>query len=488
MSLRTKCAILILAFELVLAATLVLTVRYIGTYFENAAAAFTTSSGALADLNRLRSLVRNEFTHLLQFDHYADTPSECPFCLEYAQEIEAAMSSVYANLPSPANPGQARQLRSCNKRRAAAVASHFDAIKAAGDPATVQFDETAHLAMDRFLGTLQAQLQSRAHHAVESPYLVQQRAILILSANAVVAAVMGIAGLVLVRRWVLSPIQELKRVTDEIGKGNLDDRVSITSHDELGQLAAAINKMSADLTRIEKQMIQRERQIAMGELISRVAHNIRNPLAGIQASTEATRRQLSEDSPLRAHQDAIVAAIEKFQRWLRELEHTCSPLEVNFTPSDLREVIEDVVAVFRPMADRRSIEIELDLGNGPVQVNIDARHLEQALAAVVGNAIEVAGEKAKVVIGAENADDTGHWCLTVTDTGPGIPSDVIGKIFEPSFTTKRSGHGLGLALARKIVELHGGHISVECPPDGGTIFKMTMPIQPDSRTSTWQTS
>jgi len=523
MSLRTKCALLILAFEFTLAVTLVLTVRYIGAYFENAAGIFAASSSGLADINRLRTHVRSELNHLLQFVPHPATRSQCQLCQDFAWKIEAAAAAVSANISNPAKADLLQLLRDHAVRREVAVADYLKTVESGGThekrserkrppprdlesgenarldtttafhsrvgtgleavvtPATVRFDPNAHISLDRFLGRLEAQLLGEAQAAIKNPYRAQQKAILLLSVNAIVGAILGILGLVLVRRWVLAPIRELKHGTDEIGRGNLDHRISITSSDELGQLSVAVNRMSSDLARIEKQMIRRERLAAMGELISYVAHNIRNPLAGIQASTEATQRQLSEGSPLRAHQDAIVAAVDRFQRWLRELEHTCSPMEVRAEPNDIRELIDNVATVFRPMADRRSIVIERRLDEAIRTVNIDPRHFEQALAAIAGNAIEASGDRGRVVIGTEANGDNRQWLLYVADSGPGIPANVIDRIFEPSYTTKRNGHGLGLALARKVIELHGGQIMVECPPEGGTVIRISMPEDGSTR-------
>jgi signal transduction histidine kinase len=481
MSLRAKCALLVLAFELTLAVTLVLTVRYIGKYFENAAGAFAASSGRLAQVNRLRTLARNELTHLLQFVPHPSDQAACQLCTKFAEEFESASASVLADRSGLHGSGFL-DLEQPLLNRSRAIAGYRQALRTAGRSAAVQFDPRAHLDLDTRLGRLEAESLQAAQEAVENPYRVQQKAILILSANAVVGAILGVLGMVLIRRWVLRPVQELKLVTDEIGKGNLEHRAPVLAQDELGQLSAAVNKMSSDLARIEKQMVQRERAAAMGELMSHVAHNIRNPLAGIQTSAEATRRQLDEGSPLRAHQDAIIAAIDRFQRWLRELEHTCRPLEVQPVPTDVRMVLEDVVAVFRPMAERRSIVIERRIDDSVQTVFIDPRHFEQALAAVVGNALEVTPDHGKVVIMTEAEVDPAHWSLSVIDAGPGIPLEIRGKIFEPSFSTKRTGHGLGLALARKVIELHGGQINVECPPEGGSVFRVMMPAQPDART------
>jgi signal transduction histidine kinase len=473
MSLRTKCAILLIAFELTLAATLILSVRYIGGYFDAAAASLARSSTAVADIGRLRTLGRNQLTQLLR---YVPHPASETEARRVAGQIDAAARELEGELGSrwPQGQSPARFREAVEAARQSADA--FMRVQAGGPTAESRFDPGAHLALDSALNAMESQLLRETHEFVEGNLAAQKHAALILSANMLVGAVLGVLGLFLVRRWVLLPLLELKAATDEIGRGNLEYRANVTSHDELGRLAAAVNRMSADLGRIQRQMVQRERLAAKGELMSYVAHNIRNPLAEIRSLADACRRRLNADSPLKLQHDEIVIAIDRFQRWLREVEHACSPMEIAARPTDLREIVTNVVEVFRPMAQRRHVSIEKLNGGGPHVVTVDARHFEQALAAVVGNAVEAAGDKGRVKIRIEESPEPAQWCLTVADNGPGIPAEVGQKVFEPTFTTKKAGHGLGLALARRVAELHGGQLNYDCPPHRGTIFRFQMPL------------
>lgn len=488
MSIRTKCALLILAFVAVLCGTLFVTVGYIEAYFDDAAATFSATHIGLGELSRLRSRLRDQLLHLTS---YGDTTASAAQVVQLNQEIESAQASLLAVIdewPAFSSDQRNRLTRLLDDRasRTRAFLSGQQADEAmrrapddaAGPTAPRVFDPRAHLALDAFLGEMESRFLTDAADRVDNALSRQKRATLILWINAVVGVALGIAGLFLVRRWVLNPIESLERTADELGRGNLEHRAVIQTDDEFGRLAATINKMSADLARIERRMIQRERLAAMGELISYVAHNIRNPLAGIQASAEASCSSLPADSPVRAHQERIVQAIVRFQSWLRELEHTCSPLALNVRPASLPRLIENVVAVFRPMAERRGVVLETRLDDVNQEVPIDAAHFEHAVAAVVGNAIEAAGDQGRVLVDAEQNGDPDHWRLAVRDTGPGIAPDLADRVFEPTYSTKRHGHGLGLAMARKIVEMHGGEIYVESRPGAGTAFIFVMPAQP----------
>lgn len=478
MSLRTKCAVLLLAFEVTLAVTIFLTVRYIHTYFDDASQSLTSSSIGFADIGRLQTLIRDERTTLQEFEPH---PSVFLRFTQLQNDIQRTTDTLCEVLDGKLEKKDIEALSRHIQARQATVENYLNLARAAPAETNLSFNSESHLALESFLGRLESRLQDDVRALADKSFVGLEWATLILSVNMLVGAALGIIGMFLVRRWVLLPIQELKKSTDELGRGNLQHKAHVASEDELGQLASAFNRMSSDLARIEQQMIKRERLAAMGELISYVAHNIRNPLAGIQSSADACRRQLHQDSPLRVHHDEIVYAIDRFQRWLRELERTCSPLELNARPTNIHEIIDNVITVFRPMSERRCIDIRRVSPNGLRCVKVDDRHFEQALAAIVGNAIEAAGDHGRVTIEARNDDDPAQWSLLVSDTGPGIPQNVRGEIFEPTYSTKKSGHGLGLALARKIVELHGGQIIVECQAEGGgTVFRLQMPLEPNA--------
>ena len=213
----------------------------------------------------------------------------------------------------------------------------------------------------------------------------------------------------------------------------------------------------------------------MGELISYIAHNIRNPLAGIRSLSDSCRRSADTGSALREQHDEIVASVERLQRWLREVEHTCRPIDIRPTPVDTAALIGNVIAVFRPMADRRSVTIDRHVEPSASTIHVDESHFEQALAAIVGNAIEATPAGGRVRIAVERDNVRRHTIVSIADTGPGIPLDLRDSVFHPSVSTKRDGQGLGLAMARKIAALHAGELTFESPESGGTIFRFDLP-------------
>lgn len=477
MSIRAKCAILLIAFEATLAATILLAMHYTKVYLEAAAESFSASRALVEDVGQLATLAREEASRLPGL-----TAEDVDEAASRGREI-ALRAEKLLDTPSDRIAEQDRRdlLAALDARRQAADA-RIASASADGETPT-PFSPAAHGDLIALLEDLETHASGEVRRAVDQTVDTQQTIAVILSINMLVGAALGIAGIWLVRRWALLPLRALTRATDEMGKGNLEHRAPITSRDELGKLAAALNKMAADLARSERIAIQRERLAAMGEMASYVAHNIRNPLAGIQSSAELTRQEAETGSSIAEHQANIIAAIDRFQRWLRQIEHSCGPLDIDIESTDLQALVEGVVSVFRPTADRTAIKIELTNMRAGALVNIDGRQFEQALSAVIGNAVEAVDRGGCVSIDfSEHADgDPPRWILSVTDDGPGIPPEVRGRIFELTFTTKQRGQGLGLSMAKKVVELHGGEVVCECPPSGGTTMRFIMPAEPGER-------
>ncbi len=151
-----------------------------------------------------------------------------------------------------------------------------------------------------------------------------------------------------------------------------------------------------------------------------------------------------------------------------------TPLELQQLP--IRALIDDVTTVLRPLLERTRVEIAVQVDPLLADVRLDRLQMEQVLLALVTNAIEVSRPGQVVRIQAGPADRAGEsWELVVADEGPGIPPDLLDKVFLPFFTTKKDGNGIGLAMAGAVVRLHGGRLSVQSQPGVGTRFTCRLP-------------
>jgi signal transduction histidine kinase len=304
----------------------------------------------------------------------------------------------------------------------------------------------------------------------------QQRVLMILMVNTACGAILCAAGVFFVRRWVMHPIADLREATRQISQGDFAYRIRPRSHDELGQLAEEVNQMSATVVEMQTQLVEQERLAAAGEMVTRLAHNIRNPLAGIRGLAEATLGLHTGDTDTVGCQQRIIDTVDRFEKWLRDLQQSVSPLELSPQRISVRDLLNDVVTALRPMLDRHGVRVEVEVDANVQEAHLDSLHFEQALVALVTNAVQASTSGQVVRIRAESdSQGRGRWQLTVEDEGVGIPPELRRKIFLPYFTTKPEGSGIGLTMANKVVRLHGGQLTVESEVGSGSRFSAVMP-------------
>lgn len=291
-------------------------------------------------------------------------------------------------------------------------------------------------------------------------------------------------GVLLVRRWVLRPVAELRTAAARIAAGDFAHRVPVRGSDELAGLSAEVNTMAGMVKTLQSEAVDRERLAAVGEMVKRIAHNLRSPLAGIRGLAEMTRTELdaAEVEPavrddLGENQSRIIDAVDRFEQWLRDLLDATRPMRLQPAAADPRAWLEHVAKAYVPAAQARGASLRLVQDEAPARAEFDAAQLELALGALIANALDAAGarpnpdcppqvEVSSRVVG-EDGQAGQSWEIEVRDNGPGVPKELRESIFAPYFTTKREGTGIGLALARQIVRAHGGELSLADPPTMG---------------------
>lgn len=304
------------------------------------------------------------------------------------------------------------------------------------------------------------------------------------------------------KRWVLAPVNDLRVAASRIAEGDFAHRVpdpadaggsggAAPTNDELALLAREVNHMAGMVSTMQEERVARERLAAVGEMARRLAHNLRNPLSGIRALAEDSRSDLPPDSDIRERQSRIITTVDRFERWLRDLLATTSPLEVQPTTQAVGPWLTRVAEALTPMAEARGVSLRVRTEQAPAEATFDARHLEQALVALLTNAVQASPPESPVVMWAEH--DRDRWRVLIADSGPGVPDELIHKIFDAHFTTKPGGSGMGLALCRQVVLEHGGTVSVvkgEQPAPGeaqpgfgaaGAVFSINLPLRARTR-------
>jgi signal transduction histidine kinase len=283
------------------------------------------------------------------------------------------------------------------------------------------------------------------------------------------------------------PMVELQEKMELVGKGNLDVVVSFAQrNDEIGDLGRNFNHMMQQLREsreeIERlhrtQMSRAEHLATLGELATGLAHEIRNPLAGIAGVIEIVGRDLPTTSPARAVVKDVRLEIGRISRTLTDLLETARPRHPEVRRSNLNTTVEHAVMLARQQVLSRPIKIELQKDPDLPEVEHDSDQIHQVMLNLLLNAVQAVERTGtvRVEIGVRKDCDLDCACVLVTDDGRGISPQSLPNIFRPFYTTKGDGTGLGLSLARRIVEDHEGRIEVSSVVGRGSQFTVLLPF------------
>jgi signal transduction histidine kinase len=277
---------------------------------------------------------------------------------------------------------------------------------------------------------------------------------------------------------IADPVNRLMRATRRIAKGDLDARIVATSSDELRRLVEAFNRMAADLQRQRAELERTNRLAAWAEMARQVAHDIKNPLTPIQLNAEHLRRVHDDRGrPLGGVIDDCVGNILQQVRLLRQISTEFSSFATSPQPQpepvDPGAIVEEILGPYRAgLAGRVDISSRISPQARPVVV--DRQLIGRALTNIIENALHAMPAGGRLVVSVE-PDGPAHISIGVTDTGVGMDSAAVARIFEPYFSTKAIGTGLGLTIAKRNVEANGGTISVESTEGVGTTVTLRLP-------------
>ncbi|MGE5609851.1 MAG: sensor histidine kinase [Bacillota bacterium] len=243
------------------------------------------------------------------------------------------------------------------------------------------------------------------------------------------------------------------------------------SHDRLEQ---TVRTLGEELSEKNRQLERRNRLAALGEMAAGMAHEIRNPLGGIQLYASLLAKDV-EDRP-ESHRlvEKISAGVRRLESLVSQVMQFTREIRTAMVPADLAEVIDQAVEMAAQAVQAKQIQTRIR-GPRPMEVRIDPLLMGQALLNLVLNSVEAMGAGGMVEIEfglPREGSDEKQLYLVVQDTGPGIPSQIIDRIFNPFFTTKDTGTGLGLAIVHRIVEAHDGAITAGNCPTGGARFEI----------------
>jgi signal transduction histidine kinase len=268
-------------------------------------------------------------------------------------------------------------------------------------------------------------------------------------------------------RIITRPVRQIAQTAERLGRGDYQARATVNSGDEVGVLAAAVNRMAEQV---------RLRDTALKEMAAGVAHEIRNPLNSLKLLIDLLDAETSHNrGPTQANTvKTLHYEIGKLNRFIGQFLAYARPEAIERQEVRADALVSSVIDMATAEAQSHQVEVTACIESGLPDLEVDRLRLEQTLLNLVLNAIQASPRASRVQIGASPNPDGGIE-VWVEDNGEGIPSEALPRLFEPFFTTKAEGTGLGLANARKTAEEHRGHLKAENRPQGGARFVLYLP-------------
>ncbi|MGM9949240.1 MAG: nitrogen regulation protein NR(II) [Lysinibacillus sp.] len=242
----------------------------------------------------------------------------------------------------------------------------------------------------------------------------------------------------------------------------------------------AVSVISRDTSLIkenERLVIQSEKLKVAGEIAAEVAHEIRNPMTVISGFMQMMVSD--ENSPYREYTGLIQSEIERIDTIISDFLVLSRPQADTYKPVDIRRILNEVIALFSIEFQNRGIHFSLETDGKRTTINGNANHIKQVLINLIKNAVEAIDRDGKLLIGVSNVED--DLCIFIKDSGIGIPAHLLDRIFEPFYTTKSKGTGLGMMITNKIIKEHQGVIGICSKENAGTEITIRLPLLSEDR-------
>lgn len=302
-----------------------------------------------------------------------------------------------------------------------------------------------------------------------------QRINLTLFYGALIGAVIALVLGIVLSRTLTRPIRELTKATHAVSEGDLSQQVPVRSRDELGELARAFNKMSAELSRSVN---------ARKQMTADIAHELRTPLSLILGHAEAVHDGVMP--PTRENFEIIRDEATRLEHLINDLRTLsladAGELSIQRQSIEPQRLIHEVASLYQYQTQRKNIAFTLDVAQDLPNIEVDPGRMTQVLTNILDNALRHTPEGGTIVLSAKEYRDQVE--LAIQDSGPGLPAEDLERIFERFYRADASrqredgGSGLGLAIAKSIVQAHGGQLSAESEPGNGLRVRVLLPTHP----------
>ncbi|MEE9555001.1 MAG: ATP-binding protein [candidate division Zixibacteria bacterium] len=302
----------------------------------------------------------------------------------------------------------------------------------------------------------------------------------IIITTSIVAIVLFIILAFFLQRWLVKPIALVNDATKSISDGNLDIRIDLKGNDEWAQVADAIGDMADSLKSTLQKLSDHERLAAIGEISAYAAHNIRNPLSGIRAAVQVLLSDTDSlpDSAVESLDD-IIKTVDRLDGWLKGLLQFAKPLDYIPEKRDINELLTEAVSIASKTLETSSTKLDWRLAENIPPIEVDSILLEQAIVVIVTNAFQAISDDGRISLKTayQNLSDGESVSIIITDNGIGVPNHIKPRLFKIFESSKAKGTGLGLAQAKRIIDIHQGRINLESEPGKGTTVEILLPLR-----------
>jgi signal transduction histidine kinase len=241
------------------------------------------------------------------------------------------------------------------------------------------------------------------------------------------------------------------------------------------QMEEKIQKTTADLKKTEAQLIRSEKLAALGQLAAGIAHEIRNPLTSINILIHSLTENLPSGNSHREDLKVIEEEINRINEILDRFLRFAKPAPPLLERTDVASIFEETLQLIRPRIEKQRIVVQKEFQSLPI-ILMDREQMKQVALNLLLNAVQAMPDGGTLALRGRNSED-GQWIhISIQDSGMGIPSEDMNKLFDPFFSTKEGGIGLGLSIAHRIIDQHHGKIEVESVPGKGTLFTVWLPV------------
>lgn len=420
----------------------------------------------MRELGRLTSDIRTDVYHQLAFAGGGASPRREPNAIPWPKYVFDDIDVQISLASTPQERAQWQRLRT-------AIDGINDQLVAGVRRPHAEVREAEHCLLE--LRNSYNVQEFDAIAATASTGFLAQAAI---TAAGVLTVVLFLAYLIMVRDWLVHPIEILKSSTDEIGRGALRHRIPLQGSDELATLARRIELMAERLAANQKELLESRELSAIGELCTNVAHGLRNPLASLRASAQLAGRRAGNAEETERAVLEIVRQVDRLDDRITRLFEFSRPCQPTFGCTNFEDLAEAARIEAGASLEAQDMRVRVTNRTDGAVWCLDGAAIVSVLAELITNATHHSAPGSVVELRASYAEadaDENVLQIQVIDTGKGMPAATMEKAFDLFFTSRPSGAGMGLAMARKAIIRHQGTIELESEPDRGTTVTLELP-------------